>query len=408
MKYTAAERTACRVCGSDQLVRFLELPDMPLTDEFLREDELGTEFMWPVRVYFCKHCCLTQTLHNVNAEDYYQDYQYSVALSPFAQRFMQRLAEEVWQRYQFRSGDTVVEVGSSDGAQLACFQTLGAKVFGFEPSAPLAQIARNRGIPVAQRLVTPQAAQDIPAGFLPTQVLLSTYTFDHLPDPMGFLTTVRRVLDPKRGVLILEVHDLEKIVERHEFCLFAHEHTTYYTAATMQMVLRRAGFELISISLVPEVERRANSLLVAAVVQGSPLASRALPTLSLGALARADTYVAFGHVVQASLLRLRELVQGKRQQGIRLAGYGAGGRGVMALAVTAQPGDFAYVCDKNPVFHGLYTPGAHVLVDSPDRLLSDSVDQVIVFSFGYFREIYDDLVEFRARGGQLISLLDLL
>jgi len=176
---------------------------VPLTDQFLLKHELGTEFLRPVRVYFCEDCGLTQTLHDVSVEDYYRDYRYSVAFSSFAQYFMYRLAEEVWQQYQLQPGDTVLEVGSSDGAQLACFQALGAKVFGFEPSAPLVQIARSRGIPVAQCLFTPQTAHEIPADFLPVRVLLLTYTFDHLPDPMGFLGAVQKVLDPERGVLIL-------------------------------------------------------------------------------------------------------------------------------------------------------------------------------------------------------------
>jgi SAM-dependent methyltransferase len=408
MKYTVTERKACRVCGSDRLVCFIEIPDMPLTDDFLREDEVGTEFLWPIRAYFCEYCGLVQTLHDVDAEDYYEAYQYTVALSPFAQRFMQRLAEKVWDQYQLQPGNTVVEVGSGDGKQLACFRNLGARVFGFEPSAPLAQISRSRGIPIAQCLFTPQTAQDIPVDFLPVQVFLSTYTFDHLPDPMTFLSNVRTVLDPKRGVLILEVHDLEKIIDRNEFCLFAHEHTTYYTAATMLMVLRQAGFELINANLVPEVERRGNSLLVVATIQGSTLSVRTLPTLPLGSLGIADTYIPLGDARRNSVCRLQESVREKQKRGKRLAGYGAAGRGVMTLAAAARPGDFAYVCDKNHAYHGLYTPGAHVLVDSPDRLLSDSVDEIVVFSFGYFREIYDELAEFRARGGKLISLLDLI
>ena len=408
MKYIVTERAGCRVCGSDRLVRFVDLPDMPLTDEFLREDELGTEFLWPLRVYFCEDCCLTQTLHDVNGDDYYHDYKYSVALSPFAQGFMRRLAEEVWRQYRFRPGDTVVEVGSSDGAQLACFQSLGARVFGFEPSEPLAEAARKRGIPVAQRLFVPQAVQDIPAGFLPAEVLLLTYTFDHLPEPMGFLQTARRLLDADRGVLILEVHDLEKIIERREFCLFEHEHSTYYTAATMQMVLRRAGFELIGIGLVPEEERRSNSLLAAAAVQGSTLASRALPMFSCRSLGITSTYVAFGHAVQDTLLHLREFVQGKRQRGLRLGGYGAGGRGVMTMAAIGRPGDFTYVCDKNSSIYAFYTPKSHVPIVAPNHVLNDPADEIIVFAFGYIEEIAKQLGEYTARGGKLVSLLELL
>jgi SAM-dependent methyltransferase len=381
---------------------------MPLTDDFLREAELGSEFLWPIKVYFCRDCRLVQTLHDVDVRDYYRDYQYSVAISPFAQRFMRRLAEEIWEQYDLKSGSAVVEVGSGDGAQLGYFRKMGARVFGFEPSASLARVARQKNIPVSERLFSEEAFQEVPADMQPADVILLTYTFDHLPDPLTFLNVARKALDPLKGILVIEVHDLAKIVERREFCLFEHEHTSYYTAETLQATLQRADLDLIDVMLVPEEERRGNSLLAVATPRGSALSARALPPIRLGFLDSLEAYLAFGDAVQKSIARLREFVRDRRRVGKRLAGYGAGGRGVMTLAAVAQPNDFAYVCDQNPAFHGWYTPGAHVLVDSPSRLLSDPVDEVVVFSFGYFNEIYNDLREFRARGGRLDSLLAML
>ena len=398
----------CRVCGSNELSLFIELPSMPLVDNLLRVEELGNEFRDDLRLYLCEECGLAQTLRDVNVGDYYRDYQYTVGLSPFARRFMQRLAEQVWRNYDLKPGDAVIEVGSSDGAQLACFQELGARVLGFEPSTSLTQTARTRGIAVIQKLFEERSVADIPADLLPAQVLLLAHTFDHLPDPMSFLRAAQRVLDPQRGVLVIEVHDLAKTVARREFCVFAHEHTTYYYAASIQRVLRRAGFDLINTTLIPDAEQRGNSLIVVATPPGSAHVQTKLPPLDLGALGDAKPLRTFGQSVNTSLARLRDFVQTQKQQGIRLAGYGAGGRGVMTLAAVARPDDFAYVCDQNPHLHGYYTPGTHILVSAPERLLTDPVNQVIVFSFGYFQEIYDELAEFRQRGGKLISLLDLL
>ena len=381
---------------------------MPLTDGFLRKAELGSEFLWPIRVYFCKSCSLVQTLHDVDVRDYYRDYQYSVASSPFAQRFMRRLAEVIWKQYDLKPGSAVLEVGSGDGAQLGHFREMGARVFGFEPSAPLVRVARQMRIPVSERLFSQEAFQEVPADMQPADVVLLTYTFDHLPEPLTFLNVARRALDSLKGILVIEVHDLAKIVERREFCLFEHEHTTYYTTETLQATLQRAGFDLIDVTLVPEKERRGNSLLAVATPRGSALSARTLPPIQLGFLNSLDTYMAFGNAVQKSVAHLREFVRDRRRVGKSMAGYGAGGRGVMTLAAVAEPNDFAYVCDQNPAFHGWYTPGAHVLVDSPSRLLSDPVDEVVVFSYGYFDEIYQDSREFRNRGGRLDSLLDVL
>lgn len=408
MKYQVFDRTKCRVCGSDPLTRFLELPGMPLTDDLLRANERGSEFLYPIRVYFCATCSLVQTLHDVDVRDYYHDYQYSVALSQLAQDFMRRLAEQTWMKYGFKPGDTVVEVGSGDGVQLSYFQALGARVFGFEPSAPLVQTARQRGIPVSLRLFGEGSEKDIPVDLLPVQVVLLTYTFDHLPEPSSFLNSVRRILDPQRGILVIEVHDLEKIVQRREYCLFEHEHTTYYTNAMIQQVLQQAGFELIDLDLVPQAKRRANSLIAVARPIGSNVAS-ALPVIARKPWENADAFVNFGSEVEASVNRFREFVANNRKQGRRLGGYGAGGRGVMTLAASqVAPEDLAYLCDSNPQLYGYYTPKTHLPVVAPEHVLDDWVDELIVFSFGYLDEIKTTMSAYTQRGGKLVSLLELL
>lgn len=408
MQHRVTTRRACRVCGATRLTGFLNLLDMPLTDDFLGASELGNEFRWPLRIFVCDECHVSQTLHDVDVRDYYREYRYSVAHSPFARRFMRRLAEAVWEAYGCAPGDAVIEVGSSDGAQLGYFRALGARVFGFEPSAHLATAAVASGVPVAVRSFDEGADQVVPAAMLPAQVIASTYTFDHLPAPMRFLEVVRRLLDPERGVLLIEVHDLVKLVERREYCLFAHEHAGYYTAATMQRVLERAGFVLLGTDLLPEAERRGNSLLVIATLEGSRLAAGALPRIELGAYAVSGRYLDHGHAIEQGIERFRGHVADRRRRGIRLAGYGAGGRGVMSLAAGARRGDFAYIVDANPDLHGYYTPVSHVPVSGPDRLSTDRVDEVVVFSFGYFDEIAESLAGYRAQGGLLTSLLDLL
>jgi hypothetical protein len=408
MNFQVHHRKQCRFCGTSGLVQYYEMARQPMTDNFLTAEQLGQEFVYPLQVFYCPQCWISQTQHDVDLQGYYNDYQYSVATSGFAQTFMRLLAEETWRRYGYRAGDTVVEVGSSDGSQLGHFRDLGARVFGFEPSLPLAQISRERGIPVAQTLFDENAGREIPSELLPVQVLLLTYTFDHLPEPKGFLRAVSQVLDRERGVLIIEVHDLEKILERCEFCLLEHEHTSYYVAATLQKTLAEAGLRMLDVGLLPESQRRGNSLLVTATPEGSALASRALPTLPLGAFGSSAIYAAFGNRMQASLSKLRNQIQSSKAQGKRVAGYGAGGRGVITLAAAAEPGEVAYLIDKNTAFHGLHTPVSHVPVDGPERLRREPVDEVVVFSFGYFKEISEELADVQAKGTRLISLLDVL
>lgn len=407
MALSVTRRSACRFCSGKNLDAFLTLPALPMTDDFLKTPE-QEEFRHPLTVYLCAGCGLVQTQHDIDYSRYYRDYQYTSFSSDFTQRFMQRLAGNVWSRWGMQDGDRVIEIGSGDGGQLGMFKNLGAQVLGFEPSAPLAERSRAADIPVINGLFIEGAEKKIPPDMRPAEVVMLSYTFDHLPDPLSFLRSVARVLNAKRGLLVIEVHDFTKIFERREFCLFEHEHSIYPTAATLQRMLASAGLKMIEVGLLPEEQRRANSLLVVATPENSLFSGQALPLLPLGPETDIAACRAFGLSVENSLKRMSAMLTDRRQRGIKVAGYGAGGRGVMTMALTANPGDIAYVCDKNTLFHGRYTPVSHVQVAGPERLLTHPVDEVIVYSFGYFDEISRELTECQSKGTRLISLLDIL
>jgi hypothetical protein len=378
-------------------------------DDYRTEDKLGTEFLHPLRVYVGEHCYLVQTQHDVDVSGYYKDYHYSVASSPFAQQFMRGLARALFEGHGLKSGDSVVEIGSGDGFQPRCFKDSGARVFGFEPSESLAETSRAKGVPVAQTLFLPKTVQLIPPDLLPLKLVVLTYTFDHLSNPLAFLRCVREVLDPMHGLLVIEVHDLARIIERREYCLFAHEHPVYYSVDTICKVLRRGGFKLLNANLISERLRRANSLLIVAAPEKAHYPSDIDANTKLACLSNPTTYKQFAEEVERSLGRFREFVFNERGCGRRLAGYGAGGRGIMTLAMSGVgKSEIAYLCDMNSSIHGYYTPKSHLLLLGPQRLLEDWVDEVIVFSFGYMQEISMELSDYTARGGKLISLLELL
>ena len=83
---------------------------------------------------------------------------------------------------------------------------------------------------------------------------------------MEFLRVVSDTLI-KNGLVLIEVHDLDEIIERKEACLFCHEHTIYPSAASLAEMLRRAGLQPLSIELLDANVRRGNSLLMVAARQ---------------------------------------------------------------------------------------------------------------------------------------------
>lgn len=392
-------RDRCRACAAPRVEEFLCLPDMPLTEGFIRADDVAAEFLAPIRVFRCAACGLCQTQHDVNVADYYEQYAYSSAASRFTQRFMDTLAETLATRYDLSPGDVVAEIGSGDGTQLACFARRGLRVIGFEPSRVLAAAAENRDVPSIVGLFDARTAAQLPAALRPVAAALLLYTLDHLPDPVAALTTLRGLLDPRRGIVVIEIHDLDTILARREFCLFEHEHTIYCSAATLEALLRRAGFALLDLDLLPLSARRANSLLAVATPLGSALAPSAdRPDADPSPSFTLESLHAAAGAIHASTKRLQRYLADARRTGRSIAGYGAGGRGVMTLAACARPGDIAYLCDENPRFHGWLTPCSRVPVVAPSHVAHHPVDELIVFSFGYLPEVRTRMAEFRYSG----------
>ncbi len=410
MNLPIALRHQCRICGSRAPHCFLTLPDYPLADNHVRDTGGEDEFRAELRIYRCPDCGTVQTQHDVDLSRYYRDYAYTVSQSGFARRFMERLAEVVCRRYELPAGSGVIEIGSSDGYQLRCFAERGMRVLGYEPGADLAAQAESQGVATVCGLFDEAALGAIPAEMLPARAVLSFNTFDHIPDPLPVLRAVRSVLDPVDGVVIIEVHDLEKIAERAEACLFAHEHSIYLSARTMAGLLGRADLKLLSIDLLPESERRGNSLLIAAGATGSRWKEAEPPAGAwLDQLEHAAAYEDLSRRILIGHRGLADHVRAQRRAGRRVAGYGGSGRGIATLAIAGLgPEDIAYVCDQNSSFEGMLMPSSHVPVALPSRLGDDPVDEVIVFSYGYLDEIREGIAPYLRPGTPVRSVLELI
>lgn len=399
----------CRSCGGTRLKKFLHLPQMPFTDDFVPPERFGKEFRADIDVFVCESCLTAQTLHNVDVGDYYEDYQYSVGGSATAGKFMRLLAENVRAKYHTGLEERrVLEVGSGDGEQLLAFKETGCKVLGYEPSLSLCEVAEAKGVPTMQGLFTPDSASKLPEDFRNVDVIMLSYTFDHLPEPREFISTSRSILNKEHGLLVIEIHDLEKIIERKEYCLFEHEHSIYLTEATAKQMCEAEGMEIIDFDLVPESARRANSLILVATPTGSKYASRGARSRTPSDFQNLDFYDRVGDEIRDGITNLESFVDKIVGAGKKLAGYGAGGRGVMTLAAMKNASKLSYLVDKKPKKPGLVVPKSGIPLVDIGRLKSDPADEILVFSFGYMKEIQEEVCALGYDRSQFHSLLDIL
>lgn len=388
----------------------MRFESVPFFDEVVTQETRGHEFSYPMELYFCTECSSVQTQHDVNLHQYYHNYQYVASHSPFVRKYMQSLVDLCQERLGLRPNDRVIEVGAADGYLLSLFEKKGAKTLGFEAAENLCQLASNNGVNVINALFTKESLELIPAEFKNAHLLVLLHTFDHLYDPAPFLDTVRQALDPKRGVFLIEVHDLQDIYVKHETALFGHEHATYLHYGSMSRFLKRHGFRIVDFNFLPKEACRGSSMLVAATPEGSELV--AAPNLSAFENAELDklsTFLNFQTAVSLSFSRLRQHVEKGRNEGRCFAGYGGWGRGVTTLAMSGLTAShLEFVVDGNRNLHGCFTPVTNLPIVGPEHVTRDTIDEVIVFNYAYIEEIRQTLSSFIEKGGKVTSVIDLL
>ena len=203
------------------------------------------------------------------------------------------------------------------------------------------------------------------------------------------------------GLLIIEVHDLELIRKRNEFCLFEHEHYTYLNKTTITQLLNQNQFKVLTFDLLSKKEKRGNSLLVVAQKVSNLKLEKINVKTEISKLVNLD------NEIKSSIKRIDNWLWENRH--LKIAAYGAGGRGVMTIAALKNSNIFRYIVDKNPKSSNIYTPKSHLPVYNIEELEKNPVDKILIFSFGYYEEIINELSSrFSYKPDQCINILTLL
>ena len=205
---------------------------------------------------------------------------------------------------------------------------------------------------------------------------------EHVPDPIDFLSTIRRSLATD-GVGLVEVPSLEQALERGRFFDFFPDHLNYFSVGTLARALEVSGF------LVVEITRGMDGEFLQAFVRADEGRNAANLDSTRTAIVR----------------DLQALERDCAREGLRLGVWGAGAKGLSVLAATRARA-VSLLVDSDPHKQGLYTPGSGLLVEPVERLESAPVDVMLVTAMAYLDEIVGQLREDVGFSGPIYCLGD--
>ncbi len=104
----------------------------------------------------------------------------------------------------FPVGGTIFDIGCGTGYFLRAARDLGYAAYGLDVALPVVDLLRSEGFTIWHGTI-----DSVPEGWVDPKVCTSFFMMHHLPDPVGFIQSVRRRFP--RALLIVAVHnDLDR------------------------------------------------------------------------------------------------------------------------------------------------------------------------------------------------------
>lgn len=396
--------TRCLLCESESVEQFLDLGETALANKFLTQAELTCpEPTYPLRVGFCHACRHVQLTEMVPPSAMFEDYLYVSAASDTLKTHLYELSETLVRRFRPGPHDLVIDIGCNDATLLSGFQRYGVRTLGVDPAHNLAELTRQNGIERYTGFFNSTTAQQIVSTWGQATIITATNTFPHIQALPDFIEAIRTTLAPG-GVFVIEMHYLLDLLEQGAFDTVYHEHVSYWALNPMQRLFEKHGMQIVDAERLP-LHHGQLRVSVRRLGEGEvqPSVGTILELERAQGMDRFETYRRFAQKTLQIKAEVRRTITGLLAEGKRVAGYGAPAKGNTLLSfLDIGPDMLMYIADRSPLKQGRYTPGQHIPVVAPERLIADQPDYVLLLAWNFAEEVLAQQAEYCRRGGRFI------
>lgn len=240
-------------CRIDQakLIEIIDLGLHPYADTFIGNTQLNlAEPLFPLVCMLCADCGLVQLKFETRDYERYNLYAYSYTSSN------SEFSRSHWNDFARYAVETsakpfrnVLEIGSNDGYLLKQFQTSAVNILGIDSSLEMATLANSRGIDTLHDIFNRKSSIQVLKMMGEVDLVVANNVLNHANDPVNFIQGVSDIIS-KDGRFIFEVPYWKDTINSLHFDQIYHEHVTYFTARSIEKLLRSADFSIADISVV--------------------------------------------------------------------------------------------------------------------------------------------------------------
>ena len=370
------ENTTCLACGGTHLTPSLNLGNQPLANNL--KPNPTQQDTYPLGVNLCEDCCHLQLTHTVDPKIIYSNYLYVAGTSKTLKDYSEWFAGYVVETISRQTGN-ILDIGCNDGTQLDCFKPYSLNTFGIDPAENI--------------YPTSSVKHDVICDYFGPDIVGKVhYEFDaitaqnvcaHNPNPLEFLETCYKLMSD-HTMLYIQTSQADMVLN-NEFDTIYHEHVNFFNAHSMNELAKRAKLNLIDVIKTPI---HGNSYVFVLSKTQQRTYNIANIIKNEHKLLDLQTYKDWEKTVQTNMLELKSVINGYKDQGYKVVGYGAAAKGNTLLNYINEPLDL--IIDDSTLKQNMYAPGTNSPIKSINILKEYSKEDKILFmplAWNFFTEI---------------------
>lgn len=378
----------CRACNSANLVSILDLGDQPLPSEYgVKAEDVLERF--PLHLRICRECGLGQLGEYVLPNRiFHENYPYLSSASNYWLNHSKNFARKMCEKLSLNSSSLVMELASNDGYLLSEFKKSGIPVIGIEPTKNTADIARLAGIPTISKFFGEELAKNLLKKYGHPNLIVANNVFAHIPDIQDFTKGIA-VLADNHSVITIENPSFNVLLNNALFDTIYHEHYSYLSAHSVNIVAKKFGLNLFHIDRLP-THGGSNRYCLSRSLKPDKTVKVVLDEEKEFGLFDERKWKNFAVRSKRNIEELRQWFMDQDASGNKVVGYGAAHKGNTFLnAVGNASKTLKYVVDASKEKQGRFLPGSQIPVLSPEKLNYGKPTDILILPWN----IADELTE---------------